>query len=228
MTIITGKHLSRRTLLRGVGAAVALPLLDAMSPSLARAATRPGRVGVVYVPNGIVMNDWKLKEVGADFTFTRILKPLEPFRAATLWSCRGCRTTPRPRRKGAGTPRRRAAFFRRLSPSTRPGRMCARASLSTRSRRGSGRPRRACPRSSLAARTRAWSATATPDRVALIPTRFPGGTPTSRWRSRSIRARCSSGCLERSIRVSIRLRGRGVRCTARASSIRRSTARRAW
>jgi Protein of unknown function (DUF1552) len=81
MTIITGKHLSRRTLLRGVGAAVALPLLDAMHPSLARAATRPGRVGVVYVPNGIVMNDWKLKEVGTDFAFTRILKPLEPFRS---------------------------------------------------------------------------------------------------------------------------------------------------
>src|SRR5436190_24061916 len=80
MTIITGKHLSRRTLLRGVGAAVALPLLDAMRPALARAATRPGRVGVVYVPNGIVMSDWKLKEVGTDFTFTRILKPLEPFR----------------------------------------------------------------------------------------------------------------------------------------------------
>jgi hypothetical protein len=80
MTIITGKHLSRRTLLRGVGAAVALPLLDAMHPSLARAAARPGRVGVVYVPNGIVMKDWKVNEVGADFTFTRILKPLEPFR----------------------------------------------------------------------------------------------------------------------------------------------------
>src|SRR5436190_10780659 len=84
MTFLTGKHLDRRTLLKGVGAAMALPLLDAMRPALA-APARTGakqalRVGVVYVPNGIVMKDWKLAETGTDFAFTRILKPLEPFR----------------------------------------------------------------------------------------------------------------------------------------------------
>jgi Protein of unknown function (DUF1552). len=82
MTVITGKHLSRRTLLRGAGGIIALPLLDAMRPALAGPsnARQALRIGVVYVPNGVVMNDWLPKEVGKDFTFTRILKPLEPFR----------------------------------------------------------------------------------------------------------------------------------------------------
>lgn len=83
MTFLTGKHLHRRALLKGVGAAIALPLLDAMHPALAAPTKTPGtarRVGVVYVPNGIIMKDWKLAETGRDFAFTRILKPLEPFR----------------------------------------------------------------------------------------------------------------------------------------------------
>jgi hypothetical protein len=80
MRIITGKHLSRRTLLRGAGAAVALPFLDAMHPALAGPATPVRRLAVVYVPNGIIMNQWTPAEAGKDFTFTRILKPLEPFR----------------------------------------------------------------------------------------------------------------------------------------------------
>src|SRR6266478_4473820 len=83
MTFLTGKHIDRRTLLRGVGAAIALPLLDAMWPALAspaKTAAQSRRVAVVYVPNGIIMKDWKLAETGKDFTFTRILKPLEPFR----------------------------------------------------------------------------------------------------------------------------------------------------
>ncbi|MGH9722956.1 MAG: DUF1552 domain-containing protein [Bryobacteraceae bacterium] len=83
MTFITGKHIGRRTLLKGVGAAIALPALDAMRPALAapaKIAKDARRVAVVYVPNGIVMNDWKPAATGADFAFTRILKPLEPFR----------------------------------------------------------------------------------------------------------------------------------------------------
>jgi hypothetical protein len=83
MTFLTGKHIDRRTLLKGVGAAIALPALDAMRPALAASAKNAAqarRVAVVYVPNGIIMKDWKLAEAGKDFTFTRILKPLEPFR----------------------------------------------------------------------------------------------------------------------------------------------------
>jgi len=78
---LTGKHIDRRTLLKGVGAAIALPLLDAMRPAMAaKLANQARRVAVVYVPNGIVMKDWKPAEVGSEFAFTRILKPLEPFR----------------------------------------------------------------------------------------------------------------------------------------------------
>jgi hypothetical protein len=83
MTFLTRKHIDRRTLLRGAGAAIALPLLDAMHPALgapARLKKPATRLAVVYVPNGIVMKDWKPAEVGADFQFTRILRPLERFR----------------------------------------------------------------------------------------------------------------------------------------------------
>src|SRR5260370_36310741 len=82
MNLITGKQLPRRTLLRGAGGIIALPLLDAMRPALAGPsnARQALRIGVVYGPNGVGMNDWLPKEIGKDFAFTRILKSLEPFR----------------------------------------------------------------------------------------------------------------------------------------------------
>lgn len=80
--MITGKHLSRRTLLRGVGTAIALPLLDSMTPAFAARAggKQPIRMAISYVPNGIVMKDWTPAADGAAFEFTRILKPLEAHR----------------------------------------------------------------------------------------------------------------------------------------------------
>ncbi len=78
--IITRKHLSRRTVLKGIGATIALPMLDAMTPALAAVSKAPVRLSFVYVPNGIVMENWTPKGTGRDFEFTRILKPLEPFR----------------------------------------------------------------------------------------------------------------------------------------------------
>jgi hypothetical protein len=88
VTPLFGRHLPRRTFLRGAGATLALPFLDAMSPAVARAGA-PGRVppvrlSFVYVPNGIIMPDWKPAEEGRAFAFTRILKPLEPFREDVL------------------------------------------------------------------------------------------------------------------------------------------------
>ncbi len=82
MSFVTRKHLPRRTLLRGMGAAVALPLLDAMMPAFAgpAGAKAPVRMIFGYVPNGIIMRDWTPKRDGKNFEFTRILKPLEPFR----------------------------------------------------------------------------------------------------------------------------------------------------
>tara|TARA_B100001123_G_scaffold137558_1_gene159783 strand:+ start:289 stop:1623 length:1335 start_codon:yes stop_codon:yes gene_type:complete len=82
--IITKMSLPRRTVLRGLGTALALPLLDAMVPAasaLARTAAKPRRrFGVVYVPNGIAMEYWTPAEVGRGFPLTPILQPLAEFK----------------------------------------------------------------------------------------------------------------------------------------------------
>jgi hypothetical protein len=86
--IVTKKAIPRRTILRGMGAALALPLLDSMVPALSAlkdtAAKPVPRFGVVYVPNGMVMKNWTPAEEGAAFEFTPTLKPLEPFRDRML------------------------------------------------------------------------------------------------------------------------------------------------
>ena len=83
--IITKKAISRRALLRGVGAAIALPLLDGMVPAFASGLAKPTRrLGVVYVPMGVAMHDWTPTVEGGAFELTRILKPLEPFRDRML------------------------------------------------------------------------------------------------------------------------------------------------
>lgn len=80
---ISGRHLPRRTLLKGMGTALALPMLDAMVPAgtrgLRASVKAPVRISIVYVPNGIVMKDWTPKSQGKGFEFPRILKPLETF-----------------------------------------------------------------------------------------------------------------------------------------------------
>jgi len=77
--MITRKSLSRRTLLRGAGAAVALPFLDAMVPALAASGPKkaPVRMAIVYVPNGIMMDGWNPDYEGKLEALPRILKPLE-------------------------------------------------------------------------------------------------------------------------------------------------------
>src|SRR5579871_1193228 len=81
---ITKTHLPRRTFLRGMGVALALPLLDAMLPAQTllkkTAAAGSPRLGFVYVPHGAIMDQWTPAAEGASFEFTRILKPLEPYR----------------------------------------------------------------------------------------------------------------------------------------------------
>src|ERR1700752_1087064 len=82
--IVVKKALSRRTVLRGLGTVVALPLLDAMVPALTAQVNTPAkgvrRLGVVYHPNGVIYENWLPKGVGRDFEFSRTLLPLEPFR----------------------------------------------------------------------------------------------------------------------------------------------------
>lgn len=86
--IITQKHLHRRTFLRGAGAAMALPFLDAMVPAFAattKSAASPAvRMGFVYVPNGIIESSWMPEAEGAGFAFNATMKALEPFRDQTL------------------------------------------------------------------------------------------------------------------------------------------------
>ena len=82
--IITKKAIPRRTVLRGIGATLALPLLDGMVPALsalARTAANPSqRFTFIYVPHGSIMKQWTPAQEGAGFEFSPILKPLEPFR----------------------------------------------------------------------------------------------------------------------------------------------------
>ena len=81
---ITKKHIPRRTFLRGIGAAVALPLLDSMIPAstvLAQTAAGPKlRMGFIYFPHGAIMDQWTPTTAGKDFKISPILQPLEPYR----------------------------------------------------------------------------------------------------------------------------------------------------
>src|SRR5215469_676884 len=81
--IVTGKHLPRRTFLRGLGAAVALPMLDSMVPAFARPAAEksPTRLLFTYIPSGATMAAWIPQAEGKDYEITRILKPIEAFRS---------------------------------------------------------------------------------------------------------------------------------------------------
>jgi hypothetical protein len=82
--IATKKALSRRTILRGVGATVALPLLDAMIPALTAAQNTPAkavrRLGVVYHPNGVIYDKWLPTGVGTNFELSPTLAGLQPFK----------------------------------------------------------------------------------------------------------------------------------------------------
>jgi len=111
MTYLTGKHLDRRTLLRGLGGAIALPALEAMFPALAAPTQTPQRLAVVYVPNGMIMKDWKPSATGTDFAFTRILKPLEPYRQNLMVLSGLTHNTGRALGDGPGDHARAAASF---------------------------------------------------------------------------------------------------------------------
>ena len=77
---LTKKALARRTFLRGLSTAVALPFLDAMAPALTAATPAPKRLGFVYFPNGAIMDNWIPKTEGTAFEFPPTLAPLAPYR----------------------------------------------------------------------------------------------------------------------------------------------------
>src|SRR5215468_11164603 len=86
--LITKKALARRTFLRGVGAVVGLPLLEAMVPALtatAKTAASPRmRFGAVYIPHGAIMDQYRPATEGAGFEFTPILKPFEAIKESVV------------------------------------------------------------------------------------------------------------------------------------------------
>src|SRR3990170_8678783 len=85
---LTSKSLPRRTVLRGLGATLALPFLDAMTPAMALAAQRARKPAhrflAFYVPNGMAMEYWSPAKEGSAFELTPILEPLAPFRDQML------------------------------------------------------------------------------------------------------------------------------------------------
>ena len=88
MSFLTSKSLPRRTVLRGLGATMALPFLEAMVPAFSlrgRAAVKPvHRFQTFYVPNGMAMEHWSPKGEGSAFELSPILAPLGPYRNQML------------------------------------------------------------------------------------------------------------------------------------------------
>jgi hypothetical protein len=112
--IISKLHVSRRTILRGFGAALALPVLDAMVPALTAAAKTGAapvkRLGVFYVPNGMSMPYWFPKTEGALAELPPTLKSLAAFKDRVLL-CGGLADEPANRVKGGGDHARSAGTF---------------------------------------------------------------------------------------------------------------------
>jgi hypothetical protein len=106
------RSISRRTLLRGLGAAIALPALDAMMlPAFAAATRSARRLVYIYVPNGIVMNQWTPATEGSAYELPRILQPLQPYRDDLLVLSGLTHNTGRPLGDGDGDHARAAATF---------------------------------------------------------------------------------------------------------------------
>lgn len=109
------KALNRRSFLRGAGAMISLPLLDAMVPALTPLRLTPAagarRLGFVYAPNGVVPEAWRPASVGAGFEFTQAIKPLEPFRNQILLFSNLTQHSGRPIGDGGGDHSRASATW---------------------------------------------------------------------------------------------------------------------
>src|SRR5215475_10160753 len=119
--IISKKVISRREVLRGMGAMLALPLLDAMVPALSAqgktAAKGINRFGVMYVPNGMIMNKWTPVLDGSAFELTPTLSSLSPYRDQLLvLSNLAC--VPTPGRPGGAHAKASTRFLTDISPPT--------------------------------------------------------------------------------------------------------------
>jgi len=113
--IVTRKAIPRRTVLRGIGASLALPLLDSMAPALTALVDSPARwplrFGVVYVPNGMVMQEWTPGVEGTGFELKAAIAALEPFRDRLLMLSGLASTPPPSAPNGAGVHARASTRF---------------------------------------------------------------------------------------------------------------------
>ncbi|HEV3330295.1 MAG TPA: DUF1552 domain-containing protein [Bryobacteraceae bacterium] len=115
--IITKKAISRRAMLRGIGATVALPLLESMVPALSAAAKAVNRFGVVYVPNGMIMQNYLPAMDGPDYAMTPTLSDLEPLRER-FQVLSGLNCIPTPGRPGGAHAKASTRFLTDISPPT--------------------------------------------------------------------------------------------------------------
>lgn len=121
--IILKKRISRRAILRGMGAAFALPMLDAMTPALAETGKRGladsvTRVGFVYFPNGAIPSKWAPAKVGNNFELSPILEPLTPYKDSMLilGGLDNVEAKGRPGERGGEHPRASAGYLTCVHP----------------------------------------------------------------------------------------------------------------
>src|SRR3954467_13032662 len=119
--IVSKKTIPRRTVLRGMGSVLALPLLDSMMPALAalqKTADMPiNRFGVMYVPNGMIMKNYLPATEGAGYELTPTLRALAPFREQLL-VLSGLECIPTPGRPGGAHAKASTRFLTDVSPPT--------------------------------------------------------------------------------------------------------------
>jgi hypothetical protein len=110
---MTNGRISRRTVLRGLGATVALPFLEAMLPRALGAVNppRPRRMAFLYVPNGVIMPDWTPSAEGTDFELPSVLQPLASVRQEVLVLSGLTCDKARPNGDGPGDHARASAAF---------------------------------------------------------------------------------------------------------------------
>ena len=185
-------QVSRRTVLRGLGATLAIPWLESMVPSVTRGADElsqpPKHMAFVYVPNGVHMADWTPAGEGEISELSYILEPLKPFKSDLMVHTGLVCDKARPHGNGPGDhARAMAAFLTGAQPKRTSGETFGQASLSTRWRPSGSANTRGFLRSNWAAKAGYTPATATRVRVALTRPISPGGVNRLRTPRKSIR-----------------------------------------
>ena len=207
---LTKKHLSRRTVLKGAGVSLALPLLDAMIPAataLAQTAAAPKlRVGFFYIPHGAIqwntaygpaMDRWTPSGSGADFKLSEILSPLEELKHLVT-SFSHLENKANENSVHSIVP---ATWLSGMRPDSRVARREHVDDDRPDDRRSTSARRRRCRRSRSPPRRRRRSPPARRAPAATTRRRCRSATPRRRCRWSSTRARCSRSCSAKATRT---------------------------